>query len=231
LKLELKTLEKINIKGNRNSRKIEKAISAQAGPFSPARAHAPPLPDTRVPPVGANARRHPSPVLWPLLRPCPVQCHGELRLAVSYLGHPSVCPLPPCCARSTLTGAILAQSEPRHRRPEAPPHPRRSLSVPEFALEVSNLPMPLIRQVPHQSPRNCSPELAAPPRNLFHHGLRSLAPPCRFCAHSCVRRDVMNMSSPFPKPPEPRRGRSARLRRTPAVGPSGATMPKSSPYR
>jgi hypothetical protein len=112
-----------------------------------------------------------------------------------------------------------------HRTPVVCP------SVPEFALEVSNLPMPLIRQVPHQSPRSCSLELAAPPRNLFHSGLRSLAPPCRFCAHGCVRRDVLNVSGPFPKPPEPRRGRSARLRRTPAAGPSGATAPKSAPCR
>jgi hypothetical protein len=87
--------------------------------------------------------------------------------------------------------------------------------------------MPLIRQVPHQSPRNCSPELAAPSQNLFHRGLRSLAPPCRFCAHGCVRCDVLNVSGPFPKPLEPHRGWSARLRRTPVVGPSGATAPKS----
>jgi hypothetical protein len=61
---------------------------------------------------------------------------------------------------------------------------------------------------------------------LFHRGLRSLAPPCRFCAHGRVRRDTLNVSGPFPKPPEPRRGRSARLRRTLAAGPSGATAPK-----
>jgi hypothetical protein len=163
------------------------------------------------------------------LRPCPVQCHGELRLAVSYSGHPSVCPLPPCCARSMHTRAVLAQSEPRRHRPEAPLHPHRSPSVPEFALEVSNLPMPLIRQVSHQSPHNCSPKLAAPPWNLFHRGLRSLAPPCQFCAHGCVRRDVLNVSGPFPKPPEPRCGRSACLRQTPTAGPSGATAPKSAP--
>jgi hypothetical protein len=175
----------------------------------------------------ATARRRPSLVLWPSLCPCPIQCHGELCLAVSYSGHPSVCPLPPCCAQSTLTGAVLAQSEPRRRRPEARPHPRCSPSVPEFALEVRNLPIPLILQVSPQSPRNFSPELAAPPRNLYHCGLRSLAPPCRFCAHGRVRRDALNVSSPFPKPPEPRCGRSARLRRTIAAGPSGATAPKS----
>jgi hypothetical protein len=122
-----------------------------------------------------------------------------------------VCPLPPCCARSMLTGADLAQSKPHRRRLEAPPHPHRSPSVPEFALEVSNLPMPLIHQVPHQSRRNNSPKLVVPLRNL------------------CVRCDALNMSGPFPKPPDPRRGRSARLRQTPAVGPSGATAPKSAP--
>jgi hypothetical protein len=50
--------------------------------------------------------------------------------------------------------------------------------------------------------------------------------PCRFCAHGRVRRVALNMSDRFPKPPEPRRGRSARLRRTLAAGPSGATAPK-----
>jgi hypothetical protein len=107
--------------------------------------------------------------------------------------------------------------------------PRRSPSVSKFALEVSNLPMPLICQLSHQSPRNCSLELATSPRNLFHRSLRSLAPPCQFCAHGCVRRDVLNVSCPFPKPPEPRRGRSACLRRTPAAGPRGTTAPKSAP--
>jgi hypothetical protein len=37
---KLKTLEKINRKGNRNSRKKEKANSAQTSPLSPARARA-----------------------------------------------------------------------------------------------------------------------------------------------------------------------------------------------
>jgi hypothetical protein len=58
---ELKTLEKINRKGNRNSRKKEKAISAQASLISLARA--PPVSDRRVPPVGANQRAHSSPSL------------------------------------------------------------------------------------------------------------------------------------------------------------------------
>jgi hypothetical protein len=56
----------------------------------------------------ATARRRPLPVLRPPSRPRPAQCHGELRLAVSCLGHPSVCPFPFCCVRSALTGAIFA---------------------------------------------------------------------------------------------------------------------------
>jgi hypothetical protein len=48
----LKTLEKINRKGNRNSRKKEKVNSTQTSPLSPARA--PSVPDRRAPPVGAN---------------------------------------------------------------------------------------------------------------------------------------------------------------------------------
>jgi hypothetical protein len=57
----LKTLEKINRKGNKNSRKIEKANSAQVSPFSPGRA--PSVSDGRVLPVDANQRAHSSPSL------------------------------------------------------------------------------------------------------------------------------------------------------------------------
>jgi hypothetical protein len=131
-----------------------------------------------------------------------------------------VCPFLSCCVRSTLTGAFLAPPEPRRHRPEAPSHPRGSPNVPEFVLEVSILPMPLFRQVSPQRPRSCSPELAAPPQNLFHRGLRSLAPPCRFYAHGRVRRVALNVSDPFPKPLDPRRGQPSHLRRTLAVGPS-----------
>jgi hypothetical protein len=154
----------------------------------------------------AIARRRPLPVMWPPSRTCPVQRHSELRLTVSCSRHPSVCPFLPCCVRYVLTGVFLAQPKPRRRRPEAPSHPHRSPNVPKFALEVSILPMPLFRQVSPLRPCNCSPELAAPPRNLFQRGLRSLAPPCRFCAHGRVRRVALNVSNPFPKPLEPRRG-------------------------
>jgi hypothetical protein len=57
--------------------------------------------------------------------PRPLSRSSVCPLPLCYSGHPSMCPLPPCCARSTLTGAVLAQLEPHRRRPEAPPHPRR----------------------------------------------------------------------------------------------------------
>jgi hypothetical protein len=107
----------------------------------------------------ATARRCPPPVPWPPSRPCPVQRHDELRLTLSCSGYPSVCPLPLCFVRSALIGAFLAQSKPRRRRPEVPPHLCRPPRAPEFALEVSNLPAPLIRSLLPFCPRDCSPEL------------------------------------------------------------------------
>jgi hypothetical protein len=91
--------------------------------------------------------------------------------------------------------------------------------------------MPLFRQVSPQSPRNCSPELVAPPRDFSHCGLRSLAPPCRFCAHGRVRRVALNVPDHLPKPLEPRHGCPPCLRRALAVGLSGATALKSDPGR
>jgi hypothetical protein len=67
--------------------------------------------------------------------------------------------------------------------------------------------MPLFHQVSHSRRLNCSSELVVPPRDFFHRSLRSLAPPCRFCAHGRVRRVTLNVSDPFPKPLEPRHGR------------------------
>jgi hypothetical protein len=160
------------------------------------------------PESSATAHHRLSTVLRPSSSPRPVYCLGEFRLIVSYSGHPLVCPSPLWFARSALTGVFLAQPEPRRRGPEAPSHPRRSPSVPEFALKVSTLPMPLFRQVSRSRshPRHCSSELVAPLRDFSHRGLRSLAPPCRFCAHGRVRRVALNVFEPFPKPLEPRRG-------------------------
>jgi hypothetical protein len=178
----------------------------------------------RAPPESSTtAHRRLSSVLRPSSSSRPVYCLGEFRLAVSYSGHPLVCPSPLWFARSALTGVFLAQPEPRHRQPEAPSQPRRSPSVPEFALEVNTLPMPLFRQVSPQSPHNCSLELVAPSRDFSHHDMRSLAPPCRFCAHGRVRRVALNVPDPFLKPIEPHRGRPHCLRRALAVGLSGAT--------
>jgi hypothetical protein len=53
----------------------------------------------------------------------PVCYLGEFRLTVKYSGHPLVCPSPLWFFQSALTGAFLAQPEPRRRRPEAPSHP------------------------------------------------------------------------------------------------------------
>jgi hypothetical protein len=115
---------------------------------------------------------------------CPVHAHRSVSCAVG---------APPPSARGSIA-------------------PRRSPSIPGFALEVSTLPMPLFSQVSPQSPRNCSPELVAPPQDFSHRGLCSLAPPCRFCVHCRVRRVTLNMPDPFPKPLEPHRGHPPRLR-------------------
>ena len=124
----------------------------------------------REPRTSATARRRPPPVPWPPLRPCPVQCHGKLRLAVSYSGHPSVCPPPLWSVRSALTGVVLAQPELRHRRPVASLCLRRCPVPPALPLKVSNLPAPLFPCVLHWLARNCSPELpraaVSPPRRV-----------------------------------------------------------------
>jgi hypothetical protein len=81
-----------------------------------------------------TARRRPSPIPWPPLRPFPVQCHGKLRLAVSYSGHPSVCPPPLWSVWSALTRVVLAQPELRqspHRVPVPPSLPRASSASPQ----------------------------------------------------------------------------------------------------
>jgi hypothetical protein len=121
----------------------------------------------------ATAGRRPQPVLWPLSRPCLVQCHGELRLTVRCSRHPSVCPLPPCCVRSALTGAFFLRSW-------------------------------------------------SPPRRV----LRSLVPSRRCEGHGRVRQTALIALRLVPEPLVPRRGWPARLRRTLAARPSGATTPK-----
>jgi hypothetical protein len=113
----------------------------------------------REPRISATAHRRPPPILWPPLHPRPIKCHGELRLAVSFSGHPSVCPFPPWFSRPPLTGVILAQPELRHRRPVASLCLRRCPVPPAFPRKVSNLLAPLFPYVLHWLARNCSPEL------------------------------------------------------------------------
>jgi hypothetical protein len=163
-------------------------------------------------------------------RPHPVLCLVEFRLAVSCSGHPSVCP-PLWFARSALTGAVLVQPEPHRRRPEVPPHLRRPPHSPEFALEVSNLPAPLIRSLLPFCPHDCSPELiraaVSPPRRVQC----PLVLPRQHDTHGRVHQTALNAPELFPKPLEPRRGQSPRLGRALATGPSDATAFRSSPSR
>jgi hypothetical protein len=174
----------------------------------------------------ATARRRPPSVPWPPLRPCPVQCHGELRLAVIYSGHPLVCPLPPYCARSTLTGAFSCAAGVLHRRSIEPLRLRRCFATPAL-LEVSNLPVPLIWLSSLYSSHDCSSEQSSAAVSPLHRGLRSLVPPCRREGHGRVRQTPLIAPRLIPESLVPCRGRSARLQRTLAVGPSGATAPKS----
>jgi hypothetical protein len=88
---------------------------------------------------------------------------------------------------------------------------------------VSNLPAPLIRQLLPFCPCDCSLE-------LIH---AAVSPPCRVQrplvlsrqrdADGRVRQTALNAPELFPKPLEPRYGRSPRLRRALAAGPSSAT--------
>jgi hypothetical protein len=159
----------------------------------------------------ATVRRRPPPVLWSPLRSCPVQCHGELRLAVSYSGHPSVCPLPPCCARSVLTEAFSCAARVCHRRPVESMCLHRCFAMPALLLEVSNLPVPLIWLSSLYSLRDCSPEQSNAAVSSLRRGLRSLVPPCRCEGHGRVRQTLLIAPRLVLKPLVPYRGRSARL--------------------
>jgi hypothetical protein len=160
----------------------------------------------------ATARRCPPPVPWPPLRLCPIQCHGELRLAISYSRHPSVCPLPPCCVQSTLTGEFFYAAGVRHRHPVEPLRLCRCFATPALLLEVSNLLMPLIWLSSLYSSRDCSPEQSSAAVSLLRRGLRRLVPLCQREGHGRVRQTALITPRLVPEPLVPRRGRSARLR-------------------
>jgi hypothetical protein len=178
-----------------------------------------------------TAHHRPLPVLWPPSRPCPVQCHGELRLTVSCSRHPSVCPFPLYCVRSMLTGAIFAQPEPRCHRPIESLLLRRCFATPSLPLKVSNPPVPLIWSSPLCSSRDCSPEQSSAAVSPPRRGLHSLLPPRQREGHSRVRQTALIAPRLVPEPLVPRRGQPSHLRRALAAGPSGATVPKSAPDR
>jgi hypothetical protein len=165
------------------------------------------------------------PVLRPPSRSCPVPCHGEFCLAVSCSGHPSVCPSPLCFVRSTLTGAILAQPEPRRRRPVASLRLCRCFVTPTLSLNVSNPPVPLIWSFLFCCSRDCSPELPRAAISPPHCGLRPLVPLRQREGHGRVRQTVLIVPRLAPKPLVPHRGRPSRIWRVLAAGPSGATAP------
>jgi hypothetical protein len=85
-------------------------------PCSLARSAEPPRPLSLAlrarPESSATTHRRPPSVLRPPSSPRPVRCLGELRLTVSYSGHPLVCSFPLWFARSPLTGAFVAQPSP-----------------------------------------------------------------------------------------------------------------------
>jgi hypothetical protein len=133
----LKTLEKINRKGIRNSLEIEKAISthlAQVGPVSRAHARVPSVPDRQAPPVGTSLRAHslsPSRCsVGPICRRRPFSPR-LLSLSLSHRAHLSVIPnLPPtipCRGRAhdrMFFGHVLAPASLLNLAPCSPTSPR-----------------------------------------------------------------------------------------------------------
>jgi hypothetical protein len=140
-----------------------------------------------------------------------------------------VCPPPLWSVRFTLTRVVFAQPEHRHRCPVASLCLRRCPVPPAFPLKVSNLPAPLFPYVLHWLGCNCSPEQSSDAVSPLCRGLRSLVPPCRREGHGQVRQTPLIAPKLVPEPLVLCRGGSARLRRTPDAGPSGAIVFGSGP--
>jgi hypothetical protein len=183
------------------------------------------LPCARDQTSSAAAHLGPPSVLRPTLSPLPVCCLGEFCLAVSYLGHPLGLPFPSLFCPVRTHRSTSCTVEACHRRPETSLPTCRPPGTPEFALVVSNLPMPLIRLLLFLCLCNSSPELirtaVSPPRRVP----RSLVPLRRRGTHGRVCHVALNTPDPLPRPLEPRHGRPPRLRRDFAVGSGGATAP------
>jgi hypothetical protein len=137
-----------------------------------------------------------------------------------------VCPLRPCCARSTLIEAFSCVAGVCHRRPVEPLRLHRCFATPALLLEVSNLHMPLIWLSSLCSSRDCSPEQSSAAVSPLRCGLRPLVLLRQRVGHGRVRQTSLIVPRLVPEPLAPRRSRSARLRRTLAAGPSDATVPK-----
>jgi hypothetical protein len=138
-----------------------------------------------------------------------------------------VCPLPPCCIRSALTGAFSCVARVHHCRPVEPLRLRRCFVMPALLLEVSILPVPLIWSSPLYSSRDCSPKQSSTAVSPLRCGLRPLVPLRQREGHGQVCQIARIAPRPVPKPQEPCHGRPARLRRTLTAGLSGATVFRS----
>jgi hypothetical protein len=137
-----------------------------------------------------------------------------------------VCPLPPCCVRSALTGAFSCAAGVRHSRPVDPLRLHRCFATPALLLEVRNLLVPLILSSSLYSSRDCSPEQSSAAVSLPRRGMRSLVPLRRCEGHGRVHQTALIAPRLVLESLVPRRGWPARLRRTLAARPSGAIAPK-----
>jgi hypothetical protein len=217
---ELKTLEKINRKGNRNSKKKEKTISAQASPISLA-PRAPSVPDRWAPPIGAN----PS-ALTPSLSRCSVGPSCRRRSFP-----PRSISLSRCPHLSAVPNLSLTISPPRSR-------PRPRVLRPRPCARAPFEPRALLTHLPSLICALCqtlSPSLSLCP------GVQGAPPPlavdrCLFCGYRRVRapssatvssaslsaaRDTLRCALPLSGLPGPRTPeRFLRSRSPAAIAPS-----------
>jgi hypothetical protein len=174
----LKTLEKINRKGNINSRKKEKVISAQASPISPARARVrarPPLElDRRAPFVGAN--------LSVLI---------SLSLSLSLLCGADLSALFPSCAPALSLSRRPHLSAVPHLPPTISPpwtHPRPCVLRPRPRTRAPFEPRALLAHLPSLICTLC--QILSASLSLYPRVQGAPPPPavdcCLFCGHRRV---------------------------------------------